>query len=53
MEIPYKRRSSRSPSSDARVAQLVEHMTENYGVGGSNPPPGTTPLEIVLQTNQL
>jgi hypothetical protein len=26
----------------ARVAQLVEHATENRGVGGSNPPPGTT-----------
>ena len=28
---------------DARVAQLVEHMTENHGVGGSIPSPGTTP----------
>lgn len=28
--------------SDARVAQLVEHMTENHGVGGSIPSPGTT-----------
>ena len=26
----------------AWVAQLVEHMTENHGVGGSIPPPGTT-----------
>jgi hypothetical protein len=26
---------------DARVAQLVEHATENRSVGGSNPPPGT------------
>ena len=26
----------------ARVAQLVEHATENRSVGGSNPPPGTT-----------
>ena len=25
----------------ARIAQLVEHTTENRGVGGSNPPPGT------------
>ena len=25
----------------ARVAQLVEHATENRGVGGSSPPPGT------------
>ncbi len=28
--------------SVARVAQLVEHMTENHGVGGSIPSPGTT-----------
>ena len=27
----------------AQVAQLVEHRTENAGVGGSNPPLGTTP----------
>jgi hypothetical protein len=26
---------------DARVAQLVEHATENRSVGGSIPPPGT------------
>ena len=26
----------------AQVAQLVEHRTENAGVGGSNPPLGTT-----------
>jgi hypothetical protein len=26
---------------DAQVAQLVEHMTENHGVGGSIPPLGT------------
>lgn len=25
----------------ARVAQLVEHVTENHGVGGSTPSPGT------------
>jgi hypothetical protein len=27
---------------DAQVAQLVEHVTENHGVGGSIPPLGTT-----------
>jgi hypothetical protein len=27
----------------AQVAQLVEHVTENHGVGGSIPPLGTTP----------
>jgi hypothetical protein len=26
----------------AQVAQLVEHVTENHGVGGSIPPLGTT-----------
>jgi hypothetical protein len=31
----------------AQVAQLVEHCTENAGVGGSIPPLGTiTPLNI-------
>ncbi len=27
---------------NARVAQLVEHATENRSVGGSIPSPGTT-----------
>ena len=27
---------------NAQVAQLVEHMTENHGVGGSIPSLGTT-----------
>ena len=27
----------------AQVAQSVEHVTENHGVGGSIPPLGTTP----------
>ena len=27
--------------SQAQVAQLVEHVTENHGVGGSIPPLGT------------
>jgi hypothetical protein len=31
-------------NGDARVAQLVEHMTENHGVGGSIPSPGTIGL---------
>jgi hypothetical protein len=34
----YKRRQL------AQVAQLVEHCTENAGVGGSIPPLGTTPI---------
>ena len=29
---------------NAQVAQLVEHATENRGVGGSIPPLGTTSL---------
>jgi hypothetical protein len=28
----------------AQVAQLVEHVTENHGVGGSIPPLGTTKI---------
>ena len=31
-------------TGDARVAQLVEHATENRSVGGSIPPPGTISL---------
>ncbi len=30
--------------AQAQVAQLVEHVTENHGVGGSIPPLGTTPF---------
>ena len=50
----HRRCSNRSPvvidrrRSDARVAQLVEHVTENHGVGGSNPSPGTTAPELTL-----
>src|SRR6185295_11811060 len=39
------RRALCSPApagSGAQVAQLVEHVTENHGVGGSIPPLGTT-----------
>ena len=40
--LPSARRSVQDRRrSDARVAQLVEHTTENRGVGGSIPPPGT------------
>jgi hypothetical protein len=31
---------------DAQVAQLVEHVTENHGVGGSIPPLGTKPFSL-------
>jgi hypothetical protein len=36
----------------AQVAQLVEHVTENHGVGGSIPPLGTTnpPLRPAMAT---
>ena len=33
----------------AQVAQLVEHRTENAGVGGSNPPLGTIILPKLLK----
>jgi hypothetical protein len=29
-------------AAHAQVAQLVEHVTENHGVGGSIPPLGTS-----------
>jgi D-serine deaminase-like pyridoxal phosphate-dependent protein len=52
-------RFSGSPGSDAnaQVAQLVEHVTENHGVGGSIPPLGTildlsTPT-LVLDRSRL
>ena len=41
---PYNRRALAGPASrrlGAQVAQLVEHCTENAGVGGSIPPLGT------------
>ncbi len=34
--------SSLAGGKVAQVAQVVEHMTENHGVGGSTPPLGTT-----------
>src|SRR5205814_6599085 len=36
------------PSSGAQVAQLVEHVTENHGVGGSIPPLGTTAIRRLM-----
>ncbi len=52
LTIPYKPRTSAGfPLAEARVAQLVEHATENRSVGGSIPPPGTISpfLNIPLQ----
>jgi hypothetical protein len=48
-----ERRSSITPgtslnSGGAQVAQLVEHVTENHGVGGSIPPLGTNQWNISL-----
>jgi hypothetical protein len=41
--LPIRRPlSARSSATDAQVAQLVEHATENRSVGGSIPPLGTT-----------
>ena len=34
---------------NAQVAQLVEHATENRGVGGSIPPLGTTSPKLDLR----
>jgi hypothetical protein len=31
---------------EAQVAQLVEHVTENHGVGGSIPPLGTNNFSL-------
>jgi hypothetical protein len=33
----------------AQVAQLVEHVTENHGVGGSIPPLGTNILLFIIK----
>ena len=47
---PYNARRSTIPragGAGAQVAQLVEHVTENHGVGGSIPPLGT--IEITRQ----
>ena len=40
--LTINRRSQALGPRGARVAQLVEHATENRSVGGSIPPPGTT-----------
>ena len=37
-------RPQRRKATRAEVAQSVEHMTENHGVGGSIPPLGTSAL---------
>lgn len=37
----YRPPTKRGDAAYARVAQLVEHATENRSVGGSTPSPGT------------
>jgi hypothetical protein len=37
------------PKAWAQVAQLVEHVTENHGVGGSIPSLGTTSLFLSVR----
>jgi hypothetical protein len=51
-----ERRSSITPgtspnSGGAQVAQLVEHVTENHGVGGSIPPLGTKHQSDIVQNH--
>ncbi len=48
----YKPRAPLRPlgGRGAQVAQLVEHCTENAGVGGSIPPLGTTKLFVKEQS---
>jgi hypothetical protein len=36
----------------AQVAQLVEHVTENHGVGGSIPPLGTNEIKRLAQSGR-
>src|SRR5258707_15189558 len=45
--ILYKRKPP-----GAQVAQLVEHVTENHGVGGSTPPLGTILFKHLSETAQ-
>ena len=44
LTIPRLQSKPRSGSTDAQVAQLVEHATENRSVGGSTPSLGTNCL---------
>src|SRR3954452_11601418 len=41
---PALRTPARNGGRGAQVAQLVEHVTENHGVGGSIPPLGTNKI---------
>jgi hypothetical protein len=40
-------------SGGAQVAQLVEHVTENHGVGGSIPPLGTKYISSAVQSHPI
>jgi hypothetical protein len=47
-----RRRANLRFAAGAQVAQLVEHVTENHGVGGSIPPLGTIDFnDLVTITN--
>jgi hypothetical protein len=41
ISITAELRCEAKAEAQAQVAQLVEHVTENHGVGGSIPPLGT------------
>ena len=48
-----RRRANLRFAAGAQVAQLVEHVTENHGVGGSIPPLGTIKSNgLARQTNR-
>ena len=42
-----RRRANLRFAAGAQVAQLVEHVTENHGVGGSIPPLGTNKIKTL------
>jgi hypothetical protein len=46
----YKTLDHRLVETGAQVAQLVEHVTENHGVGGSIPPLGTNEINRLAKT---
>jgi hypothetical protein len=55
-EALYNARASACPlekRAGAQVAQLVEHVTENHGVGGSIPPLGTKKPSLLTLLNFL
>jgi hypothetical protein len=47
-----RRRANLRFAAGAQVAQLVEHVTENHGVGGSIPPLGTIDFSHLHQKSE-